>query len=60
MSHRMRFAVLVVTTSGAHIERLKSVTPVQIVLCTFSPIAFLNSLNSTMEAPVACSHVTPL
>lgn len=56
----MRFAMLAVATAAAHIEQPKSVTPVQTALCTFSPFAFLNSLDSTMEAPAARSHVTPL
>lgn len=58
--HCMRFAMLVVSTAAAHIEQPKSVTPVQTVLCTFSPFAFSSSLDSTMEAPAACRHVTPL
>lgn len=56
----MRFAILVVATAAAHTEQHKSATPVQTALCTFSLTAFLNSLDSTMGAPAACSHVTPL
>lgn len=52
----MRFTILVVATSVAHMRQLQSIALVQMLLCTFSPVAFLNSLDILTEALLAHSH----
>lgn len=57
LSEYMRFTVLVVSTSVAHTQQLQHITNMQMMLCTFSLTAVLNSLNTIMEALITYKHV---